>query len=308
MIRKAIVTGATGAVGTALVNKLISEGVETLVLVRKNGRIGKIPNNPLVSVQYCALDEMESFCPQGDKDYDVFFHLAWAGTYGDSRNDASLQEKNIKYELDAVKLAYTMGCKVFVSAGSQAENGRLPFGEKLSPTSPENPENGYGIAKLAAGKLGRILCQQYGIRYNRCRILSAYGTGDGSHTMVMSTILKFLRGEKAEFTKGEQLWDFIYNGDVADAFYAVALKGREGAVYTLGSGQVRPLREYIEQIRDTAAPDAQCHFGSIDYFPNQVMYLCADISDLENDTGFRPSVSFEEGIRATVDWCRKNYL
>lgn len=53
-MKKAIVTGATGAVGTALVNKLISEGVETLVLVRKGGRVNKIPSNPLVKIAYCS--------------------------------------------------------------------------------------------------------------------------------------------------------------------------------------------------------------------------------------------------------------
>ena len=60
-MKKAIVTGATGAVGTALVNKLISKGVETLVLVRKGGRVNKIPSNPLVKIAYCSLDEMADF-------------------------------------------------------------------------------------------------------------------------------------------------------------------------------------------------------------------------------------------------------
>ena len=60
-MKKAIVTGATGAVGTALVNKLISENVETLVLVRKGGRVNKIPQNPLVKIAYCSLDEMADF-------------------------------------------------------------------------------------------------------------------------------------------------------------------------------------------------------------------------------------------------------
>lgn len=59
------------------------------------------------------------------------------------------QTDNIKNELEAVKLAKRFGCETFVGAGSQAENGRLKDGEKVSPTSPTNPDNGYGIAKLA---------------------------------------------------------------------------------------------------------------------------------------------------------------
>ena len=49
-------------------------------------------------------------------------------------------------------------------------------------------------------------------------------------------------------------------------------------------------------------------FGEVDYYPGQVMYLCADISELTEDTGFVPEYSFEEGIKETVEWYRKEYL
>ena len=293
-MKKAIVTGATGAVGTALVNKLISENVETLVLVRKGGRVNKIPQNPLVKIAYCSLDEMADFQNTDNEKYDVMFHLAWAGPYGKDRNDMFLQTDNIKNELEAVKLAKRFGCETFVGAGSQAENGRLKDGEKVSPTSPTNPDNGYGIAKLAAGKMSRIL--------------SAYGPGDGAHTMVMSTIIKFLNGEDCDFTPGEQKWDFLYNGDIANAFYLAAEKGKNGAIYTLGSGKTKSLKDYITTIRDIACPSAKCNFGAVDYFPNQVMYLCADIEDLKRDTGFEPQVDFETGIKNTVEWYKMAFL
>lgn len=306
-MKKAIVTGATGAVGTALVNKLISENIQTMVLVRKEGRVDKIPESPLVKVVYCSLDEMAQLENTEKEKYDAFFHLAWAGPYGRDRNDMFLQANNIKNELEAVRLAHRFGCDVFVGAGSQAENGRLPHGTKVAPDSPTDPDNGYGIAKLASGKMSRILCEQLGIRHEWCRILSAYGPGDGAHTMVMSTIIKFLNGEDCDFTKGEQQWDFLYNGDIANAFYLVAEKGKPGAIYTVGSGKTKSLKEYITTIRDIAAPNAKCNFGAVDYFPNQVMYLCADITDLQRDTGFAPKVDFETGIKNTVEWCRNHY-
>lgn len=303
-MKKVVVTGATGAVGIALVNKLIAENVQVLVLVRKEGRVGKIPIHPLVKIDYCSLEEMEYYNPK-ETDYDVFFHLAWAGSYGEDRNDMFLQANNIKYELNAVMLANRFGCRVFIGAGSQAENGRLPNGVKVSPQSPENPDSGYGIAKLASGRLSRILCNQLGIRHNWCRILSAYGPGDGVHTMVMSTIIKFLNGDDCDFTPGDQQWDFCYNGDVANAFYLVAKKGKPDAVYTIGTGETKPLKDYITIIRDLISPESKCNFGAVEYFPNQVMYLCADINDLQRDTGFEPLVDFETGIKSTVDWCKR---
>ena len=83
----------------------------------------------------------------------------------------------------------------------------------------------------------------------------------------------------------------------------LALKGRDGGVYCLGSGTAKPLREYIESLRDCIDPDAELGFGDIPYGEAQVMYLCADTSELEADTGFVPATTFEDGIKATVQWC-----
>ena len=67
---------------------------------------------------------------------------------------------------------------------------------------------------------------------------------------------------------------------------------------------MRPLREYIEVIRDTVNPLAEVGIGEREYNEGQVMYLCADIDELTKDTGFVPATSFEEGIKITVDWTR----
>ena len=61
---------------------------------------------------------------------------------------------------------------------------------------------------------------------------------------------------------------------------------------------------YIKQIRDAVEPSAELGLGEIPYRPGQVMYLCADISELTKDTGFRPDYTFEEGIKETVAWRR----
>ena len=122
--------------------------------------------------------------------------------------------------------------------------------------------------------------------------------------MISGTIRKLLAGEVPALTPGEQLWDYLYAGDAAAAFYLAAVKGRSGAVYPLGSGQARPLREYVELLRDAVDPSLPLGFGQVPYGPRQVMHLQADISALRADTGFTPAVSFEEGIRNTVAYMR----
>lgn len=135
--------------------------------------------------------------------------------------------------------------------------------------------------------------------------MSVYGPYDGAGTMVMSTIGKLLNKERPSCTKGEQMWDYLYSKDAGKAFYLLGEKGVNGKTYCIGGGNARPLKEYIEDIRDAIDTKAEIGFGEVEYNKRQVMYLCADIDDLVKDTGFAPDYDFAKGIRETVDWCIK---
>ncbi len=297
---KAVITGATGAVGMALIRKLTELGNEVAVLCRSSSpRSSNIPAGGLVKKIDCPLDKMSSLELDGER-YDVFFHLAWDGTTGAARNDMYLQNLNVKYTLDAVCLAKKLGCKTFVFAGSQAEYGRTE--EKLFSRTPAFPENGYGMAKLCAAQMSRTVCREQGIKHIHARILSVYGEYDGERSLVMSTVKKLLNGEKTSFTAGEQMWDYMYSSDAAKALIALAEDGRDGGIYCLGSGEARPLREYIEMIRDAVGSTAPLGLGEIPYADGQVMYLCANTEELIRDTGYVPSTSFKDGIKRTVEW------
>lgn len=306
-LNKAIVTGPTGAVGISLIEELISHGISVTAVCRPNSdRLKQIPRHELVDIVECDVSNLLSIKNKLPNDYNVFYHFAWDGTYGESRQDMKRQANNIIYTLDAVQLAKHLGCKVFVGAGSQSEFGHVEG--VLHPNLPCDPDNGYGIAKLNAGRMSRIECKQLGIRHIWCRILSLYGPHDAKYTMVMSSIIKMLNGERLQCTKGEQIWDYIYSKDAAHAFRLVAEKGKDGVVYCFGTGRTRRLKDYIYAIRDAIDPSIDIGMGEIDYYPNQVMHLEADISNLTEDTGFVPKYSFEEGIRETVEWVKSNYI
>lgn len=302
-MKRVVISGATGTIGMALIQKFIAENIEVLVLCRENSKHNEyIPDNPLITKCMCSLDEINSLHKYDGEKYDSFFHLAWNGTTGEQRNDMYLQNQNVKYALDAVELAHRLGCKVFLGAGSQAEYGRVEG--KLSENTPTFPENGYGIAKLCAGYMTRENAHKYGMRHIWTRILSVYGPYNTPQSMVMSGIYKLLEGERPVYTKGEQIWDYMYSKDAANALFLLA-NGENDGVYCVGNGSARPLHEYITCIRDVVDRNADIGIGEVPYMPKQVMYLCADINKLTKDTGFVPEWSFEEGIKETVEWCRK---
>lgn len=299
---RAVVTGASSMIASALIRLLESQGHEVFALVRPDTeKLDNIIKSN--SVHIIETDISDMLCAKGEIgcDCDVLFHFAWGGTGGAMRNNAEFQQKNVQYTLDAVELAKELNCKAFVGAGSQAEYGRATG--KLTPDTPCNPENEYGRAKLQAGEKSRQLAKSYGIKHVWLRVLSVYGVGDNDFTITVSSLKKLLNGETAQFTPAEQLWDFLYCDDAANAFYFSALNGKNGAVYTLGSGEAKPLKDYIEIMQKYAGGEIK--LGALPYNKNQVMHLCADISSLTADTGFVPKIGYEEGIRRTINWLKE---
>ncbi len=301
---KAVVTGASSMIASALIRLLVSEGHEVYALCRPDSqKLGNIVKDERVHIVHSDLSDITAVGQRIGCGCDAFFHFAWRGTSGVQRNDIRIQSENIRFTLDAVELANTLGCKVFIGAGSQAEYGRADG--KLSPDTPAFPENAYGASKLAAGNLSRLACANYGIRHIWARILSVYGTGDNDFTITVSSLRKMLAGQTVQFTPAEQMWDFLYCDDAARAFYLMAEHGENGAVYTLGSGQARPLKDYIALMHSASGAVGDVQIGDLPYSDKQVMYLCADISLLTADTGFVPQISYEEGIKKTAEWLKE---
>ena len=323
-MKGAIVTGATGMIGSNVTKLLLQQGVNVTAIVRpmseklrnlewaeesgfKDGLYNsddkeKPFQRGKLQIVECSLWDLLTLRDKLGWEHDTFFHFGWGYTFGTGRNDAPKQEANIKACLDAVHLAYEAGCKTFVGAGSQAEFGIVSG--KLSDELPKDPITGYGIAKLAASRLSALECKNLGMKHGWGRILSCYGPGDNDYTMVMSAIRAMLRGERMKFTPAEQVWDYIYAEDCARAFIAIAESGVDRKCYTIGSGEQRLLRDYIYAIRDAIDPGLDVGIGERDYNPDQVMHLVADITELVSDTGYKPETSFEDGIQKTVEWAK----
>ncbi len=322
-MKRAVITGGSGVVGSALIRELAVSGVELLILLREgsdhNERVLKLAEElksacgAKITIRECSLEHLKDYRADGsgmqelradgsgtaDKPYDVFYHLSWGGTKGKDRYDPYIHNKNVEYALDAVALAKRLGCSLFVGTGSQAEYGRSDA--RLTEETVPHPENAYGIAKLCAGHMTREYARQLGIRHVWTRILSVYGPNDGEKTLVTYLVRSFLNGERPVSTAGEQVWDYLNSEDAARALHAVGDRGRDGATYLIASGEERPLREYILEIRDVLAPGAEVGLGEVPYGDRQVMHLCADISRIREDTGWKPEVTFAEGIRKMAE-------
>ena len=305
-MKKVIITGATGAIGRALIKICIEAGYKVLAVVhRTSERTAELKTIENCQVLYLNLSEYDHAMEEMAKQditldgYDLFFHLAWMAPFGEGRNNLELQLENVKASLAAVRYAKALGCTTFVGAGSQAEYGRVKG--KLSPETPTYPETGYGIAKLCGGQMTRLACEQAGIKHIWTRVLSVYGPYDGAQSLISVAIDDMINNRDTSFTPCDQIWDYIYSEDAARAMLLAAQKGKHGSVYVIGSGEAHLLKEYIQKIEEITNYKKVIGFGKRPYNEKQVMHLQADISAL-TDLGFKPQVSFEEGIKQTICW------
>ena len=103
-MKKAIVTGANGFIGTALCKELANQGIEVIAIVRnEEENIEGIANLPRLGVVYCDLAEFKNLADYvKEQDIDVLYHLAWVGSAGVLRGDINVQIQNIQYTCDTV--------------------------------------------------------------------------------------------------------------------------------------------------------------------------------------------------------------
>lgn len=300
--RKVIITGATSFIGRALINKLLErENCKIIAIVAPNSpRKNSICVSERVHVIEAYLEEIDQIDERDIDLTDVAYHIGWSSRFSNPRYNIDGQMLNVDYLEKVINLSRRIGCKKILAIGSQAECGRVK--EPISELTPDHPETAYAVAKCRAYERGMELCGRYGLDFYWPRLLSAYGPGDKMRTMVMSCLDAAVHKKEIEFTKCEQVWDYVYVDDVADALLGIADKGVSGVKYTIASGQGRKLIDYISEIAEIAnAPFLLDGIGKKEYVDGQVMYLVGDISRLSLDTGFCPKVSFSEGIRTTVE-------
>lgn len=305
MIENIVVTGATSMIGASIVESFLKTDIKNIYAVVREGctKLDHIPSDGRVHVITCGMSDYKNLAQMIPEKCDVFYNIAWDGTGQTRNNSIQGQANNIVYSLDALHAAHELGCTKFVGAGSQAEYGLCDV-DKIGPDTPVNPVQSYGVTKYATGKLLKMEADKLEMKLIWVRIFSVFGKYERDNTMISGAIDKLLRRERPSFTEGIQLWDFLYSEDAGDAFRAMGEKTTESRVYCLGNGEARQLREYILALRDAIDPALEVGFGDIPYKTNSIMNLCADISLLTEDTGWKPAYSFEDAIRLTVEHYR----
>lgn len=304
-MKKAIVTGANGFIGSNLVKELIENNIEVISVVKsKDSDIASLPKCDNNKVVFCELSEIQKLISIiEDGDVDIFYHFAWEGSAGNERIDDMLQTRNALSTVEAVRVAKKLGCKRFVGAGSIMEK------ETMLAVYADDSKPGlgyiYGTGKLTAHCISKSIAANIGIEHVWPMITNAYGPGELSPRFINTTIRKIINNEPLQFTAATQNYDFIYITDVAKAFYYIGLQGKPFRSYTIGSAKAKPLKEFIIELQEVLAPEVSLNFGDIPFTGINMPLENFSTENLAKDTDFKPKVSFKNGVRYTMNWLKE---
>lgn len=250
---KFIISGATGLVGRSVSRYLLSQGCDVLCLGRRQLSQAEAIQFFGSRVFYLSHPMREiSLLPAKAEavgwaiEETIFINFAWAGDKGLSDGGLSKQLDNAIYSAEAVKVAKKMGCTKFINSGSMEETLIEIYSPTFAGLGFYPQQLNYGLAKLAARDMSKMVAYLEGIDYVHTR-MSVPLTADLSRgTYVATTLKKIANGENYEKPKSSQPHDFVLLDDVCRAYKLIGEHGVNKADYFIGTGRPATLEQHFE--------------------------------------------------------------
>lgn len=302
-MKKVIITGADGFIGSCLAQKFMEHKMKVVAVGRKSApkRLAESEYLRYVQADIFAEESLREKLPCDD--YEAMIHLAWSGVSGEEKENYELQMKNALATVACLKVSKEIGCKRFVCGSSVAEKEVMTI--MNHPEWKPRMAHCYGIGKLTAHAMCKAVAASLEMDMIWVVLANVYGVGDLSDCFISVTSRKMMNESLLQFTAATQNYDFIYIDDVANGLYLAALQGKESKEYFIGSGKARKLRNYIEDMKAALCSETELRFGETAFTGIDLPMEVYSIDELERDTGFKPEIEFEAGIKKTYDWLKK---
>jgi UDP-glucose 4-epimerase len=308
-----LVTGGAGFIGSNICRKLISQGcfirVVDNLLTGKKSNLSDIINK----IEFIEADMgNENIARTAMKDIDVVLHQGALPSVPKSiDNPAATHKHCVDATFTLLLAARDAGIKRFVYAASSSAYGDTPTLPKIETmlTTPLSP---YAAAKLAGEYYCSVFYRSFGLETVSLRYFNVFGPYQDPTSQYAAAIPAFvtsiLKDEPPTiYGDGEQSRDFTYIDNVVDAnLLAARTEQTAGEVINIACGQRVTVNEIIDMINDLIGKNVKPRY--VDSRPGDVKHSLADITLAEKLIGFKPNVSFREGLRLAIDWYRENLL
>lgn len=305
---RALVTGATGFIGSHLVRRLLTDGVEVHALT---SAVSSVYPVRLVDVRTRITLHEASLADRGAMDTLVaevqpshVFHLGAYTHVGKSwqRVDECVQV-NVQGTVNLLHSLHGTPYRRFVNMGTSEIYGDIesPFREDkaVRPVSP------YAASKHSAESFCRLFHQGRGWPIVMLRPFNAFGPGQTPDRVIPEVIVRALRGEDLLMTQGRQTREFNYVEDIVDGIVrAGTTPGIDGELLNLGCGEDVSVRDVATLVLDLLGNPVEAHFGALPDRPTEIWRMRSDSTRAKELLGWKPQLSLTDGLEKTIAWYR----
>lgn len=320
-MRRALVTGGHGFVGSHLARALLERGSEVRVLDRPAPREADVGGERLSGLDLLGVcGEVE--LAEGDlrdaagvdaavAGCDAVFHLAAQTIVGLAKESPrDTFEVNVRGAWHVFESCRAHGVERVVFASSDKAYGaspELPYREDL----PLRAANTYDASKAAADVIARSYAHVHGLPLAVTRFANVYGGGDLNFSrLIPETVVAVLDGRRPAIrSDGSPERDFLHVDDAVAAYLAIAdvlADGAAGEAFNAGGERPHSVREVIELIAAVAGSGIEPDFRGAGSPDGEIDRQFVDSTKLRELTGWRPAVELRDGLRRTLDWYREH--
>ena len=294
------VTGATGFLGSRLVDQLNQKDVNIFVIGRN---VKRLQNKKLSNISYIEYDlnnpKIEKILEQIDN-IDCLIHLAaYVPKHGNEDDIGKSIQTNILGTMHLIDSIGEITKKVIF--GSTLEVYGLPVQLPISENHPTEPLTFYGASKLSAEKYLNVYLAKTGVKVIILRFTSIYGPREIYERALPNFIRSVIKNENLLiFGDGQDVRDYLYVDDAVKAIFLAIEKDCEG-VFNIASGKTYTKKEVAEKIIRLSGKDLKLVFTHPEHKSTNFTF---DISKAENVLSFSPDTDLEEGLSKEIEWYR----
>ena len=276
---KIVITGASGFLGSNLVDKLKKNNHNVLPILRDT-------LNPLQTIF--------------DYKPDIVIHCAWKGGNNYRDVDDISQISNVSDGIELLKVLASLSNKPkFIGFGSFAEYGEIS--NMAIEDDFEKPTNMYGLSKLTLKNYSEMFCKIHDIPWAWIRPCYVYGPGDVTTRLIPSVITKLIQEETITLDSCDKIIDYIYIDDFINFIYNIIIKSAQG-IYNICSGQQYRLRDVIQTIAILLDAEDRIEYKDSELRVLTSQNICGSNLKVKQINSFAPLTTLEEGLKKTIQY------
>ncbi len=306
-----LITGGAGFIGSEFVRQAVQKGYKSIVVDKLTyagdlERLKEVEDKIIFYKSDITNKEFIEHIFKTEKP-DIVVHWAAESHVDRSILDASpFIDANVKGTQVLLDVAKNYGVEKFINIATDEVYGELGEEGQFFEDTPLEPNSPYSASKASADMLGRAYYRTHNLPVITVRPSNNYGYWQYPEKLIPVVILKALNNEPIPvYGTGENIREWLFVSDCADAVFEIMEKGKIGEVYNVGSGEEKRNIDVVKSILQILdKPEDLIEF--VKDRPGHDFRYSLNVDKIKNELGWEAKIKFEEGIQKTVSWYLEN--